>query len=120
MEYVVIKTGGKQYRVSLGDQIEIESLSLKPDEEYVFNEVLLYVSDGVVKIGKPNLSGVKVVGKVLEEKKGIKIRVSKFKSKVRYRRVTGHRQLLTKILIKEIEEEKKKEEKKTLKKENKK
>lgn len=99
MKYVVIKTGGKQYKVSEGDIIEVERLSPVPNEAFGFSEVLLYAGEGLVKIGNPFLSDVKVSGVILEHTKGNKIRVAKYKAKVRYRRVMGHRQSLTKVRI---------------------
>lgn len=102
MKYAVIKTGGKQYKVKEGDVVEVERLQILPNKDYSFKEVLLYVSDDSFKVGKPKLEGVKVTGKLLEHTKGEKIRVSKFKSKVRYRRTTGHRQSLSKVKIESI------------------
>lgn len=102
MNYAVIKTGGKQYKVSVGDIIEIDKISVKDDGKVIFEEVLLLASDSGVKIGEPTLKGEKVVGKLLEHLKGDKVRVSKFKSKVRYRRVTGFRASLSKVQIEEI------------------
>lgn len=102
MQYVIIKTGGKQYRLSEGDVLELEKLPYEKDQEVIFGEVLLFVQDNDVKIGKPYLSGVSVKAKVLEQKKGEKIRVSKFRAKSRYRRVMGHRQLITKVKIEKI------------------
>jgi large subunit ribosomal protein L21 len=101
MKYAIIKTGGKQYKVAEGDIIEIDKL---PEEtgKVVFDQVLLLVTDNGVKIGKPTVTGEKVEGKVLGSFKGTKIRVSKFKSKVRYRRVTGFRASLTKVQIEKI------------------
>ena len=102
MEYVIIKTGGKQYKVSKDSVLEVEKLDFKPGENFSFDEVLLYVADGKVKLGKPKLEGVKVKANVLEHFKGEKLRIAKFKQKVRYRRVTGHRQSLTKVKILDI------------------
>jgi len=99
MKYAVIKTGGKQYRISEGDVIEVDRLSEEAGGKVFFNDVLLLVLDNSVKIGKPNLSGEKVLGKVLDHVKADKIRVSKFKSKVRYRRITGFRASLSKVQI---------------------
>lgn len=99
MEYAVIKTGGKQYKVTKDSVIEVERLDVKPGESLTFEEVLLHVSDGASKIGKPKVSGVKVKATVLEHFKGDKLRISKFKAKSKYRRVTGHRQYLTKVKI---------------------
>lgn len=101
MVYAVVKTGGKQYKVSAGDVIEVESLGLEANSTYTFPEVLLYASDDKVQVGTPTVD-VAVLGIVIDEVKGEKIRVSKYKSKVRYRRVTGHRQHLTKIKIESV------------------
>ncbi|MFH1833080.1 MAG: 50S ribosomal protein L21 [Candidatus Levyibacteriota bacterium] len=102
MKYAVIKTGGKQYKVEEGDVLEVERLQILPNKDFNFEEVLLYVSDDSFKIGKPKAEGVKVLAKLLEHIKGEKIRVSKFKSKVKYRRTTGHRQSLSKVKIESI------------------
>ena len=102
MKYAVIKTGGKQYKVQEGDIIEIDRLANLKDENVTFEEVFLVVTDGVVKIGNPTVLGVKVTAKLLENLRGEKIRVSKFKSKVRYRVTTGFRAELSKIQIEKI------------------
>ena len=103
MEYVVIRTGGKQYRVKQGDIIEVDKLPVEKDKVVTFDDVLLWVSDGQVKIGTPLVGDVKVKAKVLDQIKGEKIRVAKFKAKARYRRVMGFRPLLTRIQIEKIE-----------------
>ena len=102
MKYAVVKTGGKQYKVSAGDVVEVEKLDLAKDAQVKFDSVLLYADDGVFSVGQPYINGVSVNGTVLEQKKGEKIRVAKFKAKARYRKVTGHRQLLTKVQITNI------------------
>lgn len=102
MKYAVIKSGGKQYKVCEGDIIEVERLEVSPNQKFSFDEILLYVSDQAVKIGKPRVEGILVGGKLLQHTKGDKIKVSKFKSKVRYRRTMGHRQSLSKVLIESI------------------
>ena len=101
MKYAVIKSGGKQYRVSEGDIIEVDRL---PDtkRKLSFEDVLLFVSDGSVKIGRPYVSGEKVEASLVENLKGDKIRVSKYKAKVRYRRTIGFRPYLSKIKIEKI------------------
>jgi large subunit ribosomal protein L21 len=108
MKYAVIQTGGKQYKVSEGDVIEVERLKTKPSDAITFNDVLLYVADGDVKVGMPYVSGMTVAAQVLADTRGVKIRVSKFKSKVRYRRTTGHRQALSQIQITQIGAQKEK------------
>ena len=102
MNYAVIKTGGKQYRVSTGDILEIDKLPQDKESVVTFEDVLLWVAGSEVKIGKPVLSDVKVKAKILEQKKGEKIRVSKFKAKSWYRRTIGFRPLLTKVVIEDI------------------
>src|ERR1035437_6899706 len=101
MDYAIIKTGGKQYKVSEGDVVEIDRIAGK-DGKISFEEVLLLVNDGKVTVGKPFINGEKVEAKILEDIKGVKVRVSKFKSKVRYRRTTGFRAALTKVQIEKI------------------
>lgn len=102
MKYAVIKTGGKQYKVAEGDIIEVERLQTAPSNTVTFSDVLLYIDDGNVIFGQPTVEGISVVGKVLDHIRGEKIRVATFKSKVRYRRVKGHRQELSKIKIESI------------------
>ncbi|HEX8965914.1 MAG TPA: 50S ribosomal protein L21 [Patescibacteria group bacterium] len=102
MKYAVISLGGKQYKVSEGDVVNFDQLPVKADETYTFKDVLLFVEDAKRKIGTPTLSDVTVSGKVLGNKKDEKIRVGKFKAKVRYRRVMGFRANLTTIQIEKI------------------
>ncbi len=102
MKYAVVKTGGKQYRVSEGDVLSVEKLKNSKNGKVVLEDVLLVVSDGSVKIGKPYITGSKVEASIIENIKGDKVRVSKFKSKVRYRRVTGFRADYSKIRIEKI------------------
>ena len=97
--YAIIKTGGKQYCVEEGKVITIEKLDVA---EVAFDEVLL-VSGDSVKIGQPTVAGAKVTGKVLEQGKGAKIRIFKYKAKSNYRRRQGHRQPFTKVQIEKIE-----------------
>lgn len=100
--YAIIKTGGKQYCVEEGKVITIEKLDVEAGAEVAFDEVLL-VSGDIVKIGQPTVAGAKVTGKVLEQGKGAKIRIFKYKAKSNYRRRQGHRQPFTKVQIEKIE-----------------
>lgn len=102
MNYAVIKTGGKQYKVSEGDIIDVERLRVKENEKVIFEDVLLLVSDSSVKIGKPYLTGEKVEGKLINNLKGNKIRVSKFKAKVRYRKTVGFRASISRVKIEKL------------------
>ena len=100
MKYAVIKSGGKQYRVSEGDVIEVDSLKQEPGK-ISFDQILLFVDERGVKIGKPTVDE-KVKATLVENKKGDKLRVSKFKSKVRYRKTIGFRASLSLVKIDKI------------------
>lgn len=102
MQYAVIETGGKQYKINKGDTIHVESLGLEAGSQVVFDKVLLVVDTGNVQIGTPYLSGAVVNGKVIDNVRGEKIYVGKFKAKSKYRRLTGHRQSLSQVEIADI------------------
>lgn len=110
MKYAVIQTGGKQYRVSEGDVLEVEHVASDNGQKITFAEVLLYAGDDGAKVGTPFVDGISVGAVVVEHVKGEKIRVAKFKAKARHRRVTGHRQSLTRIKIEAIHDGKPKKE----------
>lgn len=98
--FAVIKTGGKQYKIQEGDILTVEKLEHKGDS-IVFDQVLLLANDEV-KIGKPLVEGAKVEAKILEEGKGKKKMVFRFRSKTRQHKKKGHRQPYTKIQITKI------------------
>ncbi len=100
--YAVISTGGKQYKVSKGDIVEIEKLDVQEGDTVEFDSVLMISDDSDVKIGKPLLKGAKVSAKAVEQKKGKKIIIFKKKRRKQYRRTRGHRQLLTAVKIEDI------------------
>lgn len=106
MNYAVIKTGGKQYKVAEGEMITVERLPVEANQTLTF-PVLMSVVDDNVLFGQPLVEGLVVTGKVVEHLRGEKIRVAKFKAKARYRRVTGHRQELSKVIIEAIGDSKK-------------
>ena len=101
--YAIVETGGKQYRVSEGDRIDVEKLEAEPGSQVELDRVLMVVSDSETKIGNPVVSGAKVVARVAAQFRGPKIRVFKMKPKKRYRRRIGHRQSLTRLVIEKIE-----------------
>jgi large subunit ribosomal protein L21 len=103
MEFAVIKTGGKQYKVSPGQKIEIEKLDAKEGEAVVFDEVLLVGDDKQTKIGQPHVAGAKVEGKILEQGRADKVTIFKYKPKKRYQVKRGHRQPFTIVEIGKIE-----------------
>ncbi len=99
--YAIVEAGGKQYKVTPGQVIDIESMSVEGDT--VELERVYLVSDGDnVSVGKPTVEGAKVIANVVDEGKGKKVLVFKYKPKVRYRRKKGHRQPYTRLAIKEI------------------
>lgn len=98
-DFAIVKTGGTQYKVSIGDQFDVAKLKGKKDDKVVFDGVLLTSRKGKVTIGTPEIKGAKVEAKILGEVKGKKIRVFKYKAKSRYRKTKGHRQKYTKIEI---------------------
>lgn len=101
--YAVIETGGKQLRVEEGQQIFVEKLDVEPEEEVVFDKVVL-VSDKTCKVGAPYVKGAKVTAVVEKQGKGKKIMIFKYKPKSgSTHRRQGHRQPYTKLTIKSIE-----------------
>ena len=100
--YAVIKTGGKQYKVSEGDVLNFEKIEGDKGDTVSFNEVLLVSKDEDVRVGTPFVEGAKVVGEIISQIRGPKIIVFKMKRRKGYSKKTGHRQDLTNLKIKEI------------------
>ena len=102
--YAVIKTGGKQLKVSEGDFVKVEKLNVQVGDTITFDEVLL-VNDGngKLQVGNPVVANAKVSAEVLEQGKEKKIIVYKYKKRKKYRRKQGHRQPFTKVKITKIE-----------------
>jgi large subunit ribosomal protein L21 len=100
--YAIVETGGKQYRVKPGDTIAVERLSGQPGDVLELGRVLLCAGDGDTRIGSPAVDSAVVRAEVVEHARGDKIVVFRYKSKVRYRRKTGHRQSLTRVRITDI------------------
>src|SRR5499427_4332195 len=102
--YAIVETGGKQYRVKTGDTIAVERLTGEPGEVLDLGRVLLVAGngDGETRVGTPGVDGAVVRAEVVEHARGEKIIVFRYKSKVRYRRKTGHRQSLTRVRITDI------------------
>ena len=100
--YAVIETGGKQYKVAPGQVIDVERLPVEQGNQVELDRVLLIADQETVLVGNPLVKGAVVTAEALGEEKGDKVIVFKYKPKVRYRRKKGHRQLHTKLAIKEI------------------
>lgn len=100
--YAVIETGGKQYRVAVGDRLEVERLPVEAGQTATFDRVLLVNQDGKVSIGTPTVPQAAVLADVLEHKRGEKKLIFKMKRRKGYRKTIGHRQELTVVKVKEI------------------
>jgi large subunit ribosomal protein L21 len=100
--YAVVKTGGKQYRVSAGESIDVEKLPYEVGEQVELGEVLLVADGSDCKVGTPLVEGAKVVATVTRQAKGRKIIVYKYRPSKRYRRKRGHRQHYTRLRIDEV------------------
>lgn len=101
-QYAVVKTGGKQLRVTPGDLVRVERLSGDPGQQVALDEVLMVGGDSV-KVGTPRVEGAKVLATIQGELKGPKIKVFKMKRRKRYRLTQGHRQKYTQLRIDSIE-----------------
>lgn len=99
--YAVIRTGGKQYKVSQGDVLRIEKVAGEVGNEVSFDEVLLVGGDGEPKVGRPALAGAKVVGKILGQRKERKVLHFR-KEKEGWTRRRGHRQPFTEVKVTSI------------------
>jgi large subunit ribosomal protein L21 len=101
--YAVIKTGGKQYKVRVGETIDVEKLAAEEGAQVRLDQVLLAANDGAIAYGHPVIEGAAVTARVARQYKGPKLIVFRYKSKSRYRRRTGHRRQLTRLTIQTIE-----------------
>jgi len=98
--FAIIETGGKQYKVSQGDVIEVELLPAK--RHITFDKVLLISDNGKTEVGAPYVKGAKVAAKVLGEGKDSKVTTFKYKNKTNYHRTIGHRQSFSRVEIEEV------------------
>jgi len=103
MVYAVVKTGGKQLRVSQGDTVDVEKLTGEVGEQVSLEPVLFIGGNGEVKIGAPTLTEAKVTAEIVEHTLAKKIIVFKKKRRKGYSRKQGHRQKLTRLKILEIQ-----------------
>lgn len=101
--YAVVETGGKQYRVAVGETVDVEKITQEPGETVVLDRVLIVSDEGNVRIGQPVVDGAAVSATVLRHGKGRKVVAFKYKAKERYRRKKGHRQEYTRLRIDDIQ-----------------
>lgn len=99
MKYAIVSLSGRQYKFSEGDVITVDSMKSEIGTEINLDQVLMVVNDDKVQIGTPILEKSKIIAKVLNHKKGDKIRIATYKAKSRYRRVRGFRAQLTDLQI---------------------
>ena len=102
MAYAVIRTGGKQYRVTSGELLRIESLKGDVGNQVEFSDVLLTANEGSVQVGTPLVAGASVTAQIVEHGKERKIIVFKKKRRQGYRRKQGHRQHFTAVRVQNI------------------
>ncbi|MFN0161037.1 MAG: 50S ribosomal protein L21 [Burkholderiales bacterium] len=100
--YAVIKSGGKQYRVSAGEKLKVELLTAEVGQEIVIDQVLMVGSGDAVQVGMPLVAGARVVAKVVAHGRGDKIRIFKMRRRKHYQKRQGHRQGFTEIEISAI------------------
>ncbi len=101
--YAIIRTGGKQYKVSPGDILSVEKIEGKIGDTIEFREVLMVHDEQKTEIGRPQLDTVKVSGEIIGQGKKAKDIIFKSRRRKHYQKKTGHRQPITKIKIKEIQ-----------------
>ncbi|PZC47179.1 MAG: large subunit ribosomal protein L21 [Chloroflexi bacterium] len=101
-DYAIVKTGGKQYRVSPGDLIRVETLPGDEGDLVVLDEVLMKFMNGIATFGEPVIDNSKVTATIVESGRDKKVIIFKYKAKTRYRRKNGHRQPYTDLKITEI------------------
>lgn len=99
MKYAIAKIGGKQFKVEEGKNLITDKLSGNIGDEVNFEEILLLVNDGEIKIGTPKVGNMTVKAKIIDQFKGVKIRIARYRAKSRYRKVKGFRPFLTKLNI---------------------
>ncbi len=100
--FAILKTGGKEYRVSKGDVIRVEKLDGNVGDQVTLKDVLMVSGEGQVQLGAPVLSNAVITGEIVREAKGKKVLTYKMKKRKNYRRMKGHRQTYTYLKVNEI------------------
>ena len=100
--YAVLETGGKQYKVMVGQTLDVERLEAEVGDTIELAQILMIVDEGDIKVGKPVLKSASVKATVVEHDKGRKVIVFKYRAKERYRVKKGHRQEYTRLRIDDI------------------
>ena len=100
--YAVVQTGGKQYRLSVGDSVRVEKLPGEPGDVVDLPQVLMVADGEQVAVGSPTIDGASVKAEILSHGRDKKIRVFKMKRRKKYRRTQGHRQSFTQLRVTDI------------------
>ncbi len=100
--YAVVKTGGKQYKVVVGEKLKVEQITADVDSQIVLNEVLMVADGDAVAIGAPLVAGASIKATVVSHGRGEKVRIFKMRRRKHYQKHQGHRQNYTEIRIDEI------------------
>ncbi len=102
--YAVFETGGKQYRANVGDKFRIEKINGEISTEVMFDKVLLVGGDveGGTRFGSPYVQGARVTAEIIDQARDDKVLVFKYKSKKGYRKMRGHKQYYTEIIIRNV------------------
>lgn len=100
--YAIMETGGKQYKVAVGDKVNVELLPVEADQTITIDKVIAIVNDDQTTVGSPYVEGASVTCKVIENGKAKKVIVFKYKAKKNIRKKNGHRQPFTKLQIEAI------------------
>jgi large subunit ribosomal protein L21 len=100
--YAVIRTGGKQYKVSENDTLQVEKLAGDAGSDIELNDVLMVVDGEQVTVGTPTVPGASVQAEIIAQGRGPKVRIIKFRRRKHYRKTQGHRQSITTLKIKAI------------------
>jgi large subunit ribosomal protein L21 len=100
--YAIIEDGSHQLKVEEGQEIDIDYRDLPPGEEVKFERVLAYRDESSLRIGRPTLASVVVTARVVSVVQGPKLVIQKMRRRKNFRRKTGHRQLLTRVLVEKI------------------
>jgi large subunit ribosomal protein L21 len=100
--YAVVKTGGKEYRISQGDLIRVEKMEGKAGDQVTMKDILMVSHEGQVQVGNPLLANAVITGEIVQQVKGKKVLIYKMKRRKNYRRTKGHRQTYTYIRVNDI------------------
>jgi large subunit ribosomal protein L21 len=103
MAYAIIRSGGKQYRVSPGEIIAVEKLDVSSGDKVTFSDVVLLANGDIITTGNPVIAGANVIGQVIEQFKDKKVIAFKYKRRKGYHRTVGHRRRLTRVKIESID-----------------